>query len=239
MVVVALRVPAWAASLAAVSLLSAAALALTSGTGLLVVQGPDLLRWPWPLFLGAVLVSVAGGAVALAPRLRGALGRYRPSGDPAARRPGAGIAVAVLALALSSLLATAGGLVTVFRLREALPGGTALTTSTLTAVAAALLGGVSVHGRRGGVFGTALAVVTIQLLLLWFALGGYPVWTAAVVAGAAILVGLVVSRVIEALGTPRRPEPAPEPVDAPPPLWAPGYETGFQPPYQPADTDRL
>ena len=233
-VVAGLRAPAWAASLAAVALLGAAAVGLSGGSGVLLTEGPDLLRWPWPLFLGAVAISVAGGAVALAPRPRAALGAFRPSGDPAGRRGLRGNSVAITVLVLSSLLATAGGLVAVFRLKAALPGASALETTTLTAVGAALLGGVSVHGRRGGVFGTALAVVTIQLLLLWFALGNYPVWTAQVVAGGAIVTGLVVSRIVEGLGTPREPEPGPPDVDdqdvSPPPWAQPEYETAY---YQP------
>ncbi len=244
--VVALRAPAWAVSLAAVALLGSAILSLTGGAPVILTSGPNLLRWPYPVFLGAAALSVAGGAVALAPRARAALGAFRPTGDPARRRPRGGSAVAVVALVVSSVLATGAGLVTVFRLHEALPVDTSLTSLTLPAVGAALLGGVSVHGRRGGVFGTALAVVVIQSLLLWFGLGNAEQWVPLAVVGAAILVGLIVSRVVETLGSPREPEPALADVDGPPP-WAPpaaepGYDTGYQPRYdtgyQPVDTDR-
>jgi ribose/xylose/arabinose/galactoside ABC-type transport system permease subunit len=245
-VVVALRAPAWAASLAAVPLLTAAALQLAGGPDVVLAQGPDLLRWPWPLFLGAVLISVAGGAVAVRPRTRAVLGAYRPTGDPATRRRAGGNAVAIAALALSSLLAAAAGLVTVFQLEAAVPANSGLTMTTLTAVAAVLLGGVSVHGRRGGILGTALAVVTIQLLLQWFGLANYPRWTPSVVVGAAIVVGLLASRIVEALGTPPPTEPAPVDASVPPPWSQPGYEpdydrgypTGYEPGYQPAEPDR-
>jgi ribose/xylose/arabinose/galactoside ABC-type transport system permease subunit len=245
-VVVALRAPAWAASLAAVPLLTAGALGVAGGPDVVLAQGPDLLRWPWPLFLGAVLISAAGGAVALTPRTRAALGAYRPTGDPAGRRRAGGNAVAIVALMLSSLLAAAAGLVTVFQLRAAVPATSGLTMTTLTAVAAVLLGGVSVHGRRGGIFGTALAVVTLQFLLQWFGLANYPRWTPSVVIGAALLLGLVVSRIVESLGTPPRTEPELADASGPPPWSQPGYEpgydtgyqSGYQPGYQPAETDR-
>src|SRR6266496_3174624 len=244
--VVALRAPAWAVSLAAVALLGSAILSLTGGAPVILTSGPNLLRWPYPVFLGAAALSVAGGAVALAPRARAALGAFRPTGDPARRRPRGGSAVAVVALVVSSVLATGAGLVTVFRLHEALPVDTSLTSLTLPAVGAALLGGVSVHGRRGGVFGTALAVVVIQSLLLWFGLGNAEQWVPLAVVGAAILVGLIVSRVVETPGSPREPEPALADVDGPPPGAPPaaeaGYDTGYQPRYdtgyQPVDTDR-
>ena len=241
--VVALRAPAWAVSLAAVPLLAAAAVGVAGSSVVLLTGGPDLLRWPWPLFLGAVLVSAAGGAAALAPRGRAALGAYRPSGDPAARRGRGGNAVAVAALLLSALLATASGLVTVFQLRTAVPASAELTTNTLAAVAAAMLGGVSVHGRRGGVLGTALAVVTLQFLLQWFALGNYPEWTPQVVIGGAIVLGLMVSRVVESAGTPPPVAPAEVDPSAPPPWpqpgYEPGYDTGYQTGYQPVETDRF
>jgi ribose/xylose/arabinose/galactoside ABC-type transport system permease subunit len=231
-----------------VALLGAAMATLTGGNPVSVTGGPDLLRWQYPTFFGAVLISVAGGAVALVPRARASLGSYRATGDPADARPPGGNAVAVGALVLSSALATGAGLVTVFRLHQALPVDTSLTAGTLPAVAAALLGGVSVHGRRGGVFGTALAVITVQSVLLWLGLGNAEPWVSPAVLGGAILLGLIVSRTVETLGRPREPEPsfadmAPQPQQWPPADGEPGgYEPGYQPRYdtgyQPAENER-
>ncbi|MEN3356746.1 MAG: hypothetical protein V7637_728 [Mycobacteriales bacterium] len=203
LVAVGLRVPAWAVSLGAATLLAAAVIDLADGRPLALAPEPDLTRWAWVVFGGAALVSIAGGVVAATPRFRAVLGRYRVDRDPAAGRGTPAGASVVGALALSGLLAGGAGIVAVLHAHAAVPPddrGTSLIT--VAGFAAALLGGSSVHGRRGGVFGTVLAASTLQLLLLWLSLGNVAEWIQITVLGGAVLVGLGVTRLIEWLGTP-------------------------------------
>ena len=70
---------------------------------------------------------------------------------------------------------------------------------TLLALAAVLVGGVSVFGRRAGVFGTVLGVLIAQTLV--FLLNVHAVslyWLDAAIGGLAI-VGLFVNRVMESI----------------------------------------
>jgi ribose/xylose/arabinose/galactoside ABC-type transport system permease subunit len=230
-VVTAFQIPAWAASLAA-------------GLGLIVwIQdhrevvgvvngayrpGDHAAYW----FAGFVALSLLGGAFGLIPALRRATGRYRPAGDPASR--GRGAVSAALALIGSSVLAASAGVLLALNNREIAPTENGLGLTAL-ALGAALLGGTSVFGRHGGLFGTALAVVALTLLSEYAAAERRPVGVFAV-AAAAIGVGLLVSRLIEVLGRPKpvpeavAPERAvryePEPVDdtwgaAQAPIWTP------------------
>jgi ribose/xylose/arabinose/galactoside ABC-type transport system permease subunit len=230
-VVTAFQVPSWAASLAA-------------GLGLIVwIQdhrevvevvngayrpGDHAVYW----FAGFVALSLLGGVLGLVPALRRATGRYRPSGDPATR--GRGAVSAALALIGSSVLGAAAGVLLALNSREIAPTENGVGLTAL-ALGAALLGGTSVYGRHGGLFGTALAVVGLTLLSEYAAAERRPVGVFAV-AAAAIGVGLLVSRLVEVLGRPKRvpevapPEPAPqyepEPADdvwgaGQAPIWTP------------------
>src|SRR5829696_8640679 len=189
-VVVGLRTPAWAVGLGAALGLYAAVLSLSAGRSVLVEGGPELRDWAWPLAIGAAVLSVLGGALALPSRMRAAVGRYRPDGDPAGRRaPG-----------------------------SALPAAAAL----------ALLGGTRAYGRRGGVLGTVLAAAFLQLAALWLVLIEAQPWSLPALLGGAIVVGLLVGRVVEAVGSQREPEPEPDEEDDVGPeteMWDP-YSTG-------------
>ncbi|HYN94056.1 MAG TPA: ABC transporter permease, partial [Pilimelia sp.] len=133
-----------------------------------------------------------------------------------------------LALVASTVLAVGGGV-----LLAAGGGGPVAPTTgvelTGLAVGAALLGGTSAFGRRGGVFGTLLAVVAVTLFLRYAEVSD---WRIADVAVAAVLVagGLGVTRLVERFGRPAS-GPRPLPVewsttDAEPP--APAWSTGRQ-----------
>jgi hypothetical protein len=82
---------------------------------------------------------------------------------------------------------------------------------TALALGAALLGGTSVFGRRGGVFGTAFAVAGLVLLSFYLAAEKRGISVFALAAGA-IAVGLLASRLVESFGRPRE---VPEAVAAP------------------------
>jgi len=76
------------------------------------------------------------------------------------------------------------------------PTGSSL---TLLALATALLGGISVFGRRGGVAGVLLATLllgSVQQILL---LNGVSSWVVFLVTGIALLAGLAASRLTETL----------------------------------------
>jgi ribose/xylose/arabinose/galactoside ABC-type transport system permease subunit len=199
LVVVAFRAPAWAAGLGAALALAAAVSSLGGGRSLLLPDAPDLRRWAWPLVGGALALSVLGGALGLLPGTRDALGRYRPDRDPVAGRGATAGFVAVCALVASTVLAAGAGLLLALRARAAVPDdGLPLLAQ---AAAAALLGGTSAHGRRGGVLGTALAAAFLQLAAVWLGLVEAQAWTRYALLGGAILVGLLVGRLVEAAGS--------------------------------------
>jgi ribose/xylose/arabinose/galactoside ABC-type transport system permease subunit len=223
-VVTAFHVPSWAASLAA-------------GLGLIAWiqghrRGVELVSGAYDpgdhavlFFAGFVALSVLGGLLGLAGALRRGTGRYRPESDPAARRRGA--VAAAMALIGSSVFAAAAGVLLALNNRQiaTTENGVGLTA---LALGAALLGGTSIYGRHGGLFGTALAVVGLVLLSNYAAVENRGVSVFAL-AGAAIGVGLLVSRLVEALGRPRPvPEPPPpvqvtyEPAEPSDDTWAPG-----------------
>jgi hypothetical protein len=202
-------------------------LSLSAGRSLLIEGGPDLRDWAWPLAIGAAVLSVLGGAVTVPARMRAAVGRYRPDGDPAARRARGSALPAAAALIGSTVLAAGGGLVLALRLRAVVPDDGL--TLLAQAAAIALLGGTSVYGRRGGVLGTVLAAAFLQLAVLWLSLVEAQPWSRPALLGGAIVVGLLVGRVVEAVGSRREPEPEPkeEEDDAGPEteMWDP-YSTG-------------
>jgi len=232
LVVTAFQVPAWAASLA-------------GGLGLIVwiqdhrepvevINGAyrpadHAVLW----FAGFVALSLLGGLLGMLPALRRATGRYRPAGDPAVR--GQGAVSAALALIGSSIFAAAAGVLLALNSREIAPSENGIGLTAL-ALGAALLGGTSVFGRHGGLFGTALAVILLTLLPRYVA-AEQRVMSVFAVAATAIGVGLLVSRLVEVLGRPKvvpevvQPEPQryePEPAEiddawsaSSAPLWKP------------------
>lgn len=225
-VVVGFRLPAWAVSLGAALGLYAAVLSMSAARSVLLEGGPDLRRWAWPLAIGAGLLSLIGGALGLMPRTRAMIGRYRPAADAAVGRGGRAATTAAAALVGSCLLAAAAGLIIALRLRAVVPDdGLGLLAQ---AAAAALLGGTSAYGRRGGLFGTVLAAGFLQLAALWLGLVEAQPWTRPALLGGAILLGLLVGRLVEAAGSvdPPAEEPADED-DAGPEtqMWDP-YSTG-------------
>jgi ribose/xylose/arabinose/galactoside ABC-type transport system permease subunit len=224
LVAVGFRLPAWAVGLGAAFGLWAAVQWLSAGRRLALDGVPDLRDWAWPLVIGAAVLSVLGGVLGLLPRARLTLGQYRPTGDAAAARGSRAALTATGALVGSMLLAAGAGLVIAMRVRAAVPddGFTLLGT----AAAAAFLGGTSVYGRRGGVFGTVLAAGFLQLAALWLKLVDAQPWTRPALLGGAIVLGLLVGRVVEAAGS-VEPPPPDEAEDAGPEteLWDP-YGTG-------------
>ncbi len=203
LLVVAVRVPAWAASLGAGVLV----LAWTTGQHrtydlhkfLSYDPRPQALLW----FGGVAVASVLGGLFCLAPPLRRGLAAYRQNGDPAGRPGGAALRTG-LVLILSCVLAAVAGVVSALGTDKfgGVDPGLGLTAFALGAV---LLGGVSAFGRRGGTLGTMLAVAMLTVLVKYAHESGWKLSDYAYAAGA-ILVGTLVTRLVERFGRARTAE---------------------------------
>jgi ribose/xylose/arabinose/galactoside ABC-type transport system permease subunit len=205
--VVAFHVPAWVASLGA---------ALGGIVWIQQVDGPVRVTGEFDpndhalyLFAGFVAVAVLGGALGTVKGVRRAIGRFRPVSDPAKPRGGMAAGLAALAIVLSMVFAGVAGV-----LFSASAGPTVTATPGLEltglALGAALLGGTSAYGRRGGIFGTLLAVVALTLFIRYDDARGWDISLYAV-AAALLAGGLIVTRVVETYG---RPEPLGTEVDA-------------------------
>jgi ribose/xylose/arabinose/galactoside ABC-type transport system permease subunit len=195
LVVAALSVPAWAATLALAALAESAALGISNDQDLVLHASGNYPSGQW--ITAFIAVSVAGGALWLVPGIRNALSKSRSAGEPgrwAGLGPGLG---AVIGLAGSSLLAGAGGASMATYLLVAQP--TDGLNLTLVALAATAVGGVSLYGRRAGVLGTVLGVVIAQTAEFLLILHGVSAsWINAAIGGL-IVVGLVVNRVLESI----------------------------------------
>ncbi|MCO1596742.1 ABC transporter permease [Micromonospora sp. RHAY321] len=206
--VVVLHVPGWAASLAGAA---GVVVYIERRSAPVLVQGDyDPGRSAGYLFAGFAAVAVLGGLFGAIRAIRRLVGRYRPVTDPARRRGVVAAVVTAVALIGSTVLAALAGVL----LAANGPGPVAPTSGldwTVLAIGVALLGGTSAFGRRGGVFGTLLAVGLVAVFQAYARARGWTVdtWT---VGGVALGVGLLVTRLVETFGRPRpgstdRPEP--------------------------------
>lgn len=199
--VVGVHVPGWAASFAAAGAAvvwlyqQPAEVALTGGfepTGRAAV-----------LFVAVAAVAAVGGLLGTVKPIRRALGRFRPVGDPARRRGLAAALLTTLAIMLSMALAVVGGVILAAGSDAPVAGsaGPEWFEFSLIGFAVALVGGTSAFGRRGGVFGTILAVLAFVLFDRYQQAMG---WSIALLATAsvAVAVGLMVTRLVEVFGRP-------------------------------------
>jgi ribose/xylose/arabinose/galactoside ABC-type transport system permease subunit len=193
------HVPGWAVTLAG----ALAAMVFIQQRGAPVnLQGDyDPTGQALYLFGGVAAVSVLGGLVGMIKPVRRAVGRFRPIGDPAERRGGMAAVLTGGALVLSSSLAAVGGILLVGG-QDAPVVPSPGVDWTAFALGAALLGGASAYGRRGGVFGTILAAVLITLFLRYEDAMDWDISLLAI-AGGVLLAGVVVTRVVETYGRPR------------------------------------
>ncbi len=198
--VVGFHVPAWAASLGA---------ALGGITWLQQISGPirvtggfDPSNHAVPLFAGFAAVAVIIAALGSTKGVRRAIGRFRPVADPARRRGGLAALLATVAIVGSMILAALAGVLFASNSGPTVAYGPG-TELTGVALGLALLGGTSIFGRRGGIFGTLLAAVLLAVFLSYDHARG---WDISLYAIAAVMIGagLIVTRAVEAYG---RPEP--------------------------------
>ncbi|HEU4347345.1 MAG TPA: ABC transporter permease [Actinoplanes sp.] len=198
LLVIALHVPGWAATLGA-------------GLGVIVfdglrtapvqVQGTyDPSDYAFYLFGGFAFVAVVGAALGSVGPIRRVFGRMRPVGDPAARRGAAAALPVIVALVVSSVFAVVAGMLMAAQSTEPIVPGTGLEWTGI-AIGTALLAGTSAFGRRGGVFGTLLAVAGVTLFLDYSDRQDLHISLFAI--GAALIgIGLVVTRLVETYGRP-------------------------------------
>lgn len=192
-----LRVPGWAASGAAGGAIglwagsagdpSAFMLAELPRTGVLAALGAAV---GVSLFLGLV------GAFA------GVRARLAPIRETAAGEPHGRSGLVFFGVLLSSTLAGAAGVVAAW---TAVPDGGAAALPdpillTVVALGAALLGGTSLMGRRGGVCGTVFAAALV-LGLMWLAEARGWSFDASWIALGAIVAGFLVTRLVEVMNT--------------------------------------
>ena len=198
--VVGFHVPGWAASLAvALGLLvwieqRTHAVKMTGGG---YAPGRHASFW----LGGFAVLAVLGGLLGLSKPLRRAVGRFRPVADPARRRGAAAGSLAALAIIGSSGLASVSGVLVASRAGTVSPPNNALTLTGL-ALGTALIAGTSAYGRRGGLFGTVLAVALVTVVMEYLDVTKRAVAPLAV-AAVAIGAGLVVTRLVETFGRPR------------------------------------
>jgi ribose/xylose/arabinose/galactoside ABC-type transport system permease subunit len=196
--VVVLQVPGWAASLAGAA---GVVVYIERRSAPVLVQGDyDPRRNAGYLFAGFAALAVLAGLFGAIRAIRRLVGRYRPVGDPARRRGVAAAVVTAAALVGSTVLATLAGVL----LAANGPGPVTPVAGldwTVLAVGVAMLGGTSAYGRRGGIFGTLLAVTLVTVFLAYAQARGWTIsrWA---VGGAALGGGLLVTRLVETFGRP-------------------------------------
>jgi ribose/xylose/arabinose/galactoside ABC-type transport system permease subunit len=196
LIVVGLHVPSWAVSIGV-------------GLGVLVwaqrqtpltdVTGYDPLPHAYYWFGGFCVVSIVASVLGLIPSPRRAFGRFRPVADPAQRRGVVAAVIAVAATVASAVLAGLGGVLGV-TLTHQVAASDGLDLTAL-AVGAALLGGTSAFGRRGGVFGTVFAVGLLTIADQYLTVTNRA-WSTAALGAVALGVGLAVTRLVERFGRP-------------------------------------
>lgn len=211
-----LNVPAWMATIGAAF--------VAYGLGSFIsekMQDEDTLNIDLPglrngilMFVLVALVSIIGGAIWLNRSVRDRWS-VRLDRDPAARPAVGAIVASVGALLVSSAaaalaaffgtLTSTSDIIAPFQLN--LFSGSVLNGTSIEtwAIAAVLVGGVSIFGRRGGLFGTVLATALLMLFLAWTVVNwNWELTQLYFFVGAAFLAGLLISRLIETT-THRRP----------------------------------
>jgi hypothetical protein len=198
LVIIGLHLPGWAASLAA--MLGVIVWIQLRVQPVAVQDTFDPLKQAFYLFGGFALLAVIGGALGAVQPFRRILGRMRPHGDPARRRGAVAALPVVGSLVLSSVFAAAAGILMAAQSQVPIVPNTGLEWTGI-AFGTALLAGTSAFGRRGGIFGTLLAVAGMTMFLNYLTRRDLDISLFAIGA-CAIGGGLIVTRLIETYGKP-------------------------------------
>jgi ribose/xylose/arabinose/galactoside ABC-type transport system permease subunit len=197
--VVGFHVPGWAGTLAGTLV---AIVFIQQRLAPVNLQGEwDPTEYALYLFGGVAALSVLGGLIGTIKPVRRAVGRFRPVGDPAVRRGAMAGVLTAGTLILSTAFAAVAGILVAASADAPVVPATGLEWTGL-AIGAALLGGTSGFGRRGGILGTLLAVVLVSIFLVYEDEMGWDISKFAVAAGV-VAAGLVVTRLVETYGHPR------------------------------------
>ncbi len=197
LLVVALHVPAWAASLGAALALVVWINKHVQPIGVSASYHPAGQAFYW--YGGFAALALLGGILGLVKPVRRGVGRFRPVGDPAVRRGSVAGFMAFVAIVVSSVLAGLAGTLGALSATKVNPDDGLLTTGL--ALGAALVAGTSAFGRRGGVLGTVLSVTAIAVFMRYADVANLrvsPFATAAVLVG----LGVLVTRLVESYGKP-------------------------------------
>ncbi|GHJ46448.1 hypothetical protein Cs7R123_37900 [Catellatospora sp. TT07R-123] len=208
--VVGFQVPGWAGSLAG-ALLAVVWIQKQPTTALTVAGEYNPVPHAYYLLGAFAALSLVGGLLGAIRSIRRGIGRFRPVGDPAERRGALAATIAALGIVGSTVLAAIAGvlLAALYGAQQQVVLPTLGFELTGLAVGAALIGGVSAYGRRGGVFGTVLATILLGLVM-WYSIAADWKMSQFALAAGALAVGLVVTRLVETFG---RPLPADDPDD--------------------------
>jgi ribose/xylose/arabinose/galactoside ABC-type transport system permease subunit len=200
--VVGFQVPGWAGSL--VATLAVIGWIEYKFPGPVEVRGSfDPNGKVYYLIGGFAVLSLVAGLLGLVKPIRRGIGRFRSVGDPAQRRGGLAATVTIIGLIGSSGLAAVAGILLAAYWGAAdkqVEPGTGLEWSAL-ALGAALIGGTSAFGRRGGLLGTILGTGLIALFMTYAEKAGWRISLWLVAAGA-MATGLIVTRLVETFGRP-------------------------------------
>ncbi len=200
------RVPPFITTLATMTMVRGAALVLTNGEPIVKAEGPYL--WlgqasigPMPvpiLLMGIVLL----GTHWFLARTRWGIYVYAVGGNAEAARL-AGISlggIQLLVYTLGSVLAALAGLVLAARLSSAQPNtGVGF---ELDAIAAVVLGGTSLMGGEGGIWGTTVGAFIIGVLNNGFNLLDVSPFYQLIAKGAVIVLAVLVDQVLKASASP-------------------------------------
>jgi ABC-type xylose transport system permease subunit len=154
------------------------------------------------MFVVFAVLSVGTGLLCLVPAVRRTLGAYREDVEFGTRGLVPGF-VALAVLIVSSAVAGLAGVLTLLQTNVA--GRSGGTGDLLFPLAAVLLGGASVYGRRVGVAGTLLGVLTLVTIQHLWLLSGVGVQYSAyggayALAGVAAIVGMLATPLVEWAG---------------------------------------
>jgi len=217
--------PAWAVTLTAGFAVQAVLIADSDGrTAPLRLEAgagrPSFGLWA----VAFVVLSLLGAALFAIPRVRTLLSAARPAGGEAGAFGGAKLLGAAVGLLGSAVLAGAAGILQARYVQSASPADSGLLPYALAAV---LLGGVSVFGRRAGLAGVVLGVAAVDFTRRWALLERAETATVLLIVAAYGLVGLLVGWLIELIGRRVSPLAGPAPaLGGPPGFPAAGLPAG-------------
>jgi len=197
-VVTKFRVPPFVATLAMLTIARGLTMLYTNGypissfgDSFTYIGGGWLLGLPVPVWIAAIVVIAA---IIVTNKIK--LGRYIYAiggNESAARLSGINInRVKIIVYTIAGALAAVGGIIVTARLDSAQPN--AGTSYELDAIAAVVIGGTSLSGGRGSIWGTVLGAVIIGVLNNGLVLMNVSPFWQQVVKGGVILLAVIIDK---------------------------------------------